>query len=292
MTANASNETTARLDVAAEIARRYAASPAVAGVLCGGSVGRGHADRWSDLEIGVFWSRPPDDALRGQLVTDLGGSSPRLFGYDEVERTWFDEWWFGGQAGAALLVEVVHLTVDDAGRLLDRLLLPADPDPDPYLLTVAAALAYGRPLAGSVDALTERVRSYPRPLAVAVARRHGQIDHFWRWQMYVERGNPHGLRRHFGAVADALTHVACALNGRWWPGPKWPRWTLADLPVAPPDLADRLAGVDGLAPHAAAAALTELVEETYDLVATHLPEADAERLRAIFHFARDPWPRG
>jgi hypothetical protein len=31
------------------------------------------------------------------------------------------------------------------------------------------------------------------------------------------------------------------------------------------------------------------VEESYDLVAAHLPEVDTERLRGIFRFARDPW---
>lgn len=52
----------------------------------------------------------------------------------------------------------------------------------------------------------------------------------------------------------------------------------------------RLVEVDSLAPERAAAVLTELVTETYDLVAAHLPEADADRLRAVFAFGREPWP--
>jgi hypothetical protein len=43
-------------------------------------------------------------------------------------------------------------------------------------------------------------------------------------------------------------------------------------------------------PPAAAAALTNLVEEAYDRVAEHLPEVDVDRMRAIFRFARQPWP--
>ncbi|NYH87995.1 hypothetical protein [Actinopolymorpha rutila] len=279
----------ARTRVANKIAERFADEPAVTGVLCAGSTGRGHADRWSDLEIGVIWSRPPTEPERRQVAHDLAMADVRLSNYDESERSWFDEWWFDAPAGDGLLVEVCHLTAEGAHTQLDRLLL--HDDPDPYALTFAAALVYGRPLAGSIESLVERVHAYPRSLAVAVVRRHGQVDQFWRWQMFVERHNPHGLRRHFAGVVDALIHMTCALNGRWWPGPKWPGWTLAGLSIAAPNLSERLVALDQQDPPVAAAALGELVEETYDLVAVHLPEADQDRLRRIFHFARAPWPR-
>ncbi|HET8640509.1 MAG TPA: hypothetical protein VFM37_01150 [Pseudonocardiaceae bacterium] len=280
--------TQARLDAARHIAAGYAFDPAVVAVLCGGSTGRGHADRWSDLELGVFWAAPPTPAQRERVVIELGGQGLRGFAYDPAERCWFDEWWYAGPAGTGLLVEVVHVTETDAHGLLDDLL--DGPDPRPYLLTFAAALAYGRPLHGSLAPWAGRVTEYPRPLAIAAVRRHGQLDHFWRWRMYADRGDPHGLRSHFAAAGTALAHIACALNRRWWPGPKWPGWTLADLAIGPPRLRERLAEVDALAPAAAAAALTGLVEEAYDLVAEHLPEADADRLRVIFRFARAPWP--
>ena len=278
-----------RLCAAQEIAAIYAGDAAVTTVLCGGSTGRGHADRWSDLEIGVFWSRPPDDQRRLRVITELGGADPRRFDYDVAERQWFDEWWFDGGAGAGLLVEVVHMTETDADDQLDRLLVANDVRPG--LLAFAAALAYGQPLAGSAERLTARVRDYPTPVATAVVSRHGQIDNFWRWKMYLERQDIHGLRRHFASVTSALTHILCALNQRWWPGSKWQPRVLADLPIAPSLPITRLAEVDQLPPADGAARLAQLVEETYDLVAVHLPEVDIDRLRSIFRFARAPWPR-
>ncbi|HZN18476.1 MAG TPA: hypothetical protein VFB84_09890 [Micromonosporaceae bacterium] len=318
-----SSPTNARLAAAQRIAAGYAADPAVAAVLCGGSTGRGHADRWSDLELGVFWTAPPAPAQRGQVVTGLAGQDLRQFGYDPDERAWFDEWWYAGRAGSGLLVEVVHVTTADAHALLDALLGvtdpgttdpgttgprgtgprgtgsggtgsggtdPGSPDPRPYLLSFAAALAYGQALHGSVTPWASRVAEYPRPLAAAAVRRHGQLDHFWRWQMYADRGDPHGLRTHFAAVSTALAHIMCALNGRWWPGPKWPGWTLAGLAICPPRLRERLSEADALAPAAAAALLAGLVEDAYDLVDEHLPEAGADRLRTVFRFTRAPWP--
>ena len=58
----------ARLDVARRLATAYAADPAVAGVLCAGSTGRGDADRWSDPELLVLWSADPHLAESSRLV--------------------------------------------------------------------------------------------------------------------------------------------------------------------------------------------------------------------------------
>lgn len=222
------------------------------------------------------------------MAESFDGAGILLLPYDVAERLWFDEWWYRGEPSAGLLVEISHLTISDADALLDRLLI--DHEPDPSLLTFAAALAFGRRLAGEAAQLTGRVADYPQPLAAAVVRTLGQIDHFWRWQMYRDRNDPHGLRIHYATVVTAITHMVCALNRRWWPGPKWPAWILADLAISPPDLARRLLRLDTLAPAAAARELQQLVEDCYTLAETHLPEGEPQRLREIFRFARQPWP--
>ncbi len=279
----------ARLDVARRLADEYAADPAVLGVLCAGSTGRGDADRWSDLELLTVWSTSPDDGQRGRVADAVGASAVRLFAHNPAEFGSADDFWLG-EPGLGLLVEVGHATAADATAALDRLLV--DAEPDIYLLTVASAYASGRLMCGDLSAWRDRVRSYPPDLAAAVIRRHGQIDNFWRWQMYVERGNPHGLRTHFAGVAGAVSHISCALSGRFWPGGKWPTRTLDGLPVAPVDLAERLAAVDTMPPAAAANALADLVDEAYDLVELRQPAVDVDRLREIFHFGRSPWPPG
>ena len=53
-----------RHNLAHPLAPIYAANPHVAAVLLGGSTARGHADRYSDIELGVFWHQPPTDAER------------------------------------------------------------------------------------------------------------------------------------------------------------------------------------------------------------------------------------
>ena len=53
-----------RFALAQRIAKAYIANPKAQVVMVAGSTGRGSADRYSDLEIDVYWSAPPTDAER------------------------------------------------------------------------------------------------------------------------------------------------------------------------------------------------------------------------------------
>ena len=72
-----------------ELARRaapvYAATGNVSAVLAAGSVGRGRADAYSDLELDVYWQAPPSDADRLGVITALGAELVDLWPY-ELER--------------------------------------------------------------------------------------------------------------------------------------------------------------------------------------------------------------
>ena len=191
-------------------------------MLCAGSTGRGDADRWSDLELLTVWSTSPDDRQRRRVADAVGASVVRLFAYDPAEFGSADDFWLG-EPGRGLLVEVGHASAADATAALDRPLVDAEPDIS--LLTVASAYASGQLMCGDLSTWRDRVRSYPPDLAAAVIRRHGQIDNFWRWQMYVERRDPHGLRTRFARVARAVsTHIVRA---------QWP--LLARRQMADPD---------------------------------------------------------
>lgn len=53
-----------------------------------GSASRGCADRYSDIEMGVFWDGPPSDEERMAHIEPAGGMFWELDPYDEVEKIW------------------------------------------------------------------------------------------------------------------------------------------------------------------------------------------------------------
>ncbi|MGN6795740.1 MAG: DUF4037 domain-containing protein [Streptosporangiaceae bacterium] len=277
-----------RLEAAEELANRYRNSPGLVAVLVGGSVGRGYPDRWSDLELGVFWRGPPTDDVLIGLVDQVGGRDRRRWADDPGEHAAAEEFWLGCPAGRGLLVELQHQTLGDATALLDDLI--ENLNPEPYSLTVASALNRGVALVGAAELapLRERVASYPRQLAIAVAATHGQIDNFWRWQMLAERDQLLALRAHYAEAAERLSQLLFAVNRRWWPGRKWLLRELASLEHLPANLVDGLQMAANAPASDAAAVLTELIEASYDLSERLLPGLDVTRLRQIFRFQRAP----
>ncbi len=276
------------MGIASTIAAVYQDEPDLAAVLVGGSVGRGYPDRWSDLELGVFWRVLPPPETRLALASRLGATDRRCWPFDPGERAEAEEFWLGGPAGDGLLVELQHQSLADLGALLDELLRQLNCDP--RFLTVASALDRGVVLTGidELGPLRQRVATYPDPLAAVVAARHGQVDNFWRWRMFDERGDLIALRAHFADAVERLAHLLFAANRRWWPGRKWLLRELADLEHVPPGTADALRLAAAAPPGEAATILTDLIEAACDIAESQLPDLDVARLRRIFRFRRQP----
>lgn len=264
-------------------AQAYADDPAVEAVLLGGSVGAGHADRYSDLELGVFRRQPPAEAARRAPIDGTGGVVVRLF--DAEDGCWLDEWRADG-----LTVETVHVTVAGAEENLDAVL--ERHDPEPALQGLPAALTVGVPLHGEhlLDSWRQRAATYPDGLVHAVVSRQAQIDHFWRFEMFRERRNPVLAARALVDVHERVLMTLLALSRVYDAGLKSLDAVTERLTVAPPRLAERIREAYVAPPELADAILRPLVEETYDLVERHAPGVAVTRLRAILRYERLPWP--
>jgi predicted nucleotidyltransferase len=285
-----------RRDFARRIAVAYSEDPNVDSVIVSGSTARGHADRYSDIELGVFWSRPPSEDDRRLAAARTGADLHRLFPYEADYGTWADDLFAGRAASnepkSGVLVEVQHLQVDYVDQVLDSVLLAADPDEEKHNLI--SGILDGVPLCPSMklDDWKRRAVVYPDDLAQAVVRRHAQIDHFWRSEMWLARGdNRMMLYDMFNRVEKQLLHMLLGINQVYYFGFKWLDALDARLRVKPRDLVARLREVYQVPAREAAPRLVALVEETYNLVEAHFPEIDMARLRAIFRYRRPDWEK-
>lgn len=260
-----------------------AATPGVDEVALSGSAARGTADRWSDVEVMVFWSRPPGEEERRAAAESAGAEVRRCFPFDEAEQVWCDDLSAGPDR---LLVEVTHALVATAEENLDRLL--GRFDPDPMLLNFAQGVLDAVPARESalLDGWKRRLDPYPDELQLAALRRSAQIDHFWRWRMYVDRRNPMLLASAMGETAGRLYATVLALNRRYGPTLKSPDALSGRFDVAPRDFPERLRQSFAAPPAEQAAALASLIDETFDLIERHVPGVDVARLREIFHHER------
>ena len=283
-----------RLAIGRRVGAAYAANPSVAAVIVGGSAARGHADRFSDIEIGAFWHRPPSEEERGAAAERAAAYVHRLYPYEEDEEVWSDDLFVGqrreGEPTTGVLIEIPHYTVEYVERVLSSVLERYDTSDSKQSL-ISAILA-GVPVSGGeiIEGWRARAKVYPRGLGVAMVRRYAQIDHFWRTEMFQKRGgNMLLLYDTFVQVAKKLLYVLLGLNGVYYSGFKWVHLLAADMKVAPRDFERRMQGVFRLEPEQGARELEALVEETYALIEAEMPEVDVEWLRRVFRYKREPW---
>lgn len=277
-----------------QLASVYAANPNVAAVIVSGSTARGHADRYSDIESGVFWYQPPTDADRQAAARAIDGDLHRLYPYDPVEGVWSDVYFLGrahsDQPKSGVMVEAIHYTTDYINRNFDAALM--DYNPDPLKQNLIAGIIDAVPLhnAGLVQKWKERAANYPDGLRLAVVRQHAQIDHFWRSEMWLARGeNLMMFYQSFVQAHQQMLHVLLGLNKVYYFGLKWLDVVAGRFKVKPPDLLRRIRRAYQVDPAEGVQEVSAVVEDTYDLIEKELVEIDVEWLRTVFRYRRPLW---
>src|SRR5260370_38885346 len=105
-----------RYGLAQQIASHAHANPKVAAVLVEGSVARGDADRFSDLDLAVFWAEPPTVQERRDIVIRSARRDRRPWPSPRESAGWGRQ---NVRAGGAL--DVGHTTAPPTDPLPDAL---------------------------------------------------------------------------------------------------------------------------------------------------------------------------
>lgn len=283
-----------RLEFATQVAQSYQSNPHIEAIILGGSTARGHSDHFSDIELGMFWNQPPTEAERTSAVEKMEADLIRVYPYFPDEEVWCDDFMLGrslpDQPKTGVLVEVAHHTTDMVDRVLNEVIQHYNPDENKQNLI--SGLLDGIPLKGAkqVYRWKKSARQYPEGLQMAVVKKHAQIDHFWRWQMFIERGqNLMLLYQLFSQVEMKIIHMLLGLNRVYYFGFKWMDKVVERFDLSPPQLLYRMNQIYVEPPQKAALILAELVDETYDLIQTHLSGLDISWYRDVFHYQRPFW---
>jgi hypothetical protein len=262
----------------------------VAAVLLGGSSARGHADRYSDIELFVVWTEPPSDADRAAAISGADGDLVML--YPAEDGVWSDAWKVGRRDGApftGIEVDMSHYLVETVESIAHDVVEGCDPDPLKQL--IVGGILHSIPLHGSalVERWQQRVAHYPDGLRLAVVRAHVQIEGLWRLDAYAARDNPVAGYQVLTAAHEELLHVLLGLNRTYYSGFKSLEAVVRDFRIAPQNLLERMRACYPMDGGRSKALVTALVEETYDLVEEQLPEIDVDRMREILRYDRPLW---
>ena len=271
------NEATAkRMALAQRIAPAYAANPKVRAVLLAGSVARGTADRFSDIEIDVFWAEPPSDDELSVPIECVGAT---LLYRAADANEWADGFFIEG-----IKVDTSQFLASTVERWLGDVVEHADTDVEKQLLI--AAIQHSLALHGA--ALADRWRAhaalYPDALVREMVAQYLAFRPRSLLEMFAERGDLLILYKGLVAVEELIMGVLLGLNRLYiaHPAHKWMDWQIAQMRIAPADLARRLKLVLRDEPVAAVREIHALIEEVFALVERYLPDFDASAARAEF----------
>jgi hypothetical protein len=279
-----------RLEVARRIAPLYAAEPGVRAVLVHGSVARGWADRYSDVEVVVLWNEPPTETQRQSIAQSAAGTGWECAPFRDVKQSWSEHYFVDG-----LEIDASHMTVEAVESIIEDVMLRFDVSNDWLVFDKQATVAmiqhaivlHGTPL---IEQWRAQVLPYPRELAVAMVQKHLRFGPFGSRAMLAERGEIPLMYENNCPSTRNLINILFGLNRIYHPGFKWTRQLFQHAPLQPTDFFARLEQVFKSAPVEGTRELRSLIEETFDLIEAHLPEVEIEPHRTRLAEPYRTWP--
>ena len=274
-----------RFALAQQLAKAYAANPKAQVVMAAGSTGRGSADRYSDLEIDIYWSAPPTDAERRAAVAGGGGILLSLFDYEEDE--WAEEISIGGFhiGTSTFLVETME-------AYLTEVLHEYSTAPLPQMRLYSLQHAIPLVGAGLVERWRSRAAAYPTALAHAMLREHLVFEGFgYAEEMLATRDDMLALADIFCRVERQVLGALLGLNRLYLPNPTYKGMDelISEMRFSPPNLSARLKHAFRLPPLEGVQLLHSVIADIFALVEAHMPEFDTRPYREKVRQRRGVW---
>jgi len=276
-----------RFKLAEKIAASYARNPKTEVVMIAGSVGRGSADRFSDIEVDVYYSEPPTEKERIAAVEECGGTLKML---DQDDDEWEEQMLFGdfSAASSTFLVETMERYLT---QVVDRCEIAPSAQVRLY------SLQHSVPTKGEsrVEGWRARAEAYPQGLVSAMLRENLPFHGFWyAEEMLAARGDLLLLYDIFVRVERQILGALLGLNRIYMPTPdhiKWMDEMIGSMKFKPDDLSERLKRAFRIKPEVAVRELREIIAEVLTLVEKRLPDFDTAPYRANFAKGRGAWDK-
>lgn len=274
-----------RFALGRRIGMAYAANPKARVVMIAGSTGRGTADRYSDLELDVYWSEPPTDEERRSAVESGGGKLLGLYPYEE------DEWAETIDVGGFHLHTSTFL-IETMERYLREVLDGYSTAPLPQMRLYSVLNA--EPLVGEdlVGRWCSRASDYPVGLTHAMLSANLPFDGLgYAEDMLVDRDDLLPLYDLICRVERQVLGILLGLNGLYLPTPDFKRTDelITEMTYTPRFLADRLKAAFRLPPNQGVETLHAICEDILSLIETHLPDFPVDPHRADLRQRHGVW---
>jgi hypothetical protein len=273
--------------LANRIAVPYGALSQAKAILLTGSASEGLSDQFSDIDMSIYYDVLPSDDDLATARQHNGGSERLWLIGDRNDDSFAEAYLVHG-----VECQIGHTTVAawqrDIAQVLEQLDVtsPLQKALDGTLHGIAL---YGAPL---IQQWQARLADYPDALVEAMVAHYLSFFPIWYLEeRFTTRDASLWRQQILVETAQHILGVLAGLNRLYYSTFQFKRMRrfIAQMPIVPPRLADRLEQLFVLDPPAAIAQLETLVGETVGLVEQHIPQVDTSRVRARLGRRQQPW---
>ncbi|MBW4685724.1 MAG: nucleotidyltransferase domain-containing protein [Komarekiella atlantica HA4396-MV6] len=262
------------LILAQKNAATYLANPKVRAIGVAGSVARGQADAYSDIDMSIYYGELPSDEELKAAYEENQGLDYRIYASDRNAGYIVEQYFIQD-----IKCDFGHITIQRLEHDLEDVLQQYDPDN--ALLNVLAGIVdllplYGVELIGKWKA---KVANYPEQLAQAMVKKHLHFRGLWVVENYgIKRDDVLFLTDELLQAVKNIIGVLLGLNRFYHPVNSVPfkgmDKFINKMTIVPPNLSFRLKQIFCESPEIAVSQLSQLIEETFALVEKYMPEMD------------------
>ena len=260
-----------RLEIARKVVPLYAEHPDVQVVVVGGSVSYGVADRYSDVEIGIFWSRKPSMETRKSLAKRMGIGEDfepwNKHGHDGADESVY----IWGDRETGFQLDIKHRTSHAEAQDLNH------PEGGSWEFWKYAIPLYGHTLAQQWREKT--VPPTPELARLSIRKHLENLPPWWLVEQFANEGEYALFTNQCCGILSGLGSSLCTLNRSPHYLFKYPEWTIEQMKIKPADFWYRFENAFFQPLENAAQDLRRLIEETLDLIDHHMPEIDTTTAR-------------
>jgi len=278
-----------RISLARTIAPAFTANPKVAACFVFGSAALGISDQYSDLELAFIWSQLPSAEELQATAQSVGVQGWEIEPYGEAKHAWLEQFYLHG-----MKVEAGHWARETIDTIVMDVVERYDVSQNGLVFEKQATafhLQHAVILEGEdrINHWQAQLSPYPEELAVAMVQKHLKFRPFDGQDILTERLEMPMLYENNCAIVRWLLNLLFGLNRVYHPGFKWTRYFVDKMSIKPPEFFVRLERVFQSDAAIGTPELRQLVEETFDLVAQHLPQVDIKQQRETFNQVYPKW---
>lgn len=274
--------------LAAYVAAPFTQLPQACAAMVTGSVAKGLADAYSDIDMSIFYTDALPDAATIDALRERLGGGPQKWGAGSHEEgvviTAFDL--------AGLEVQMIHTTVAaweaSLAEVQHKLTV------DTPLAKALEGISVCKALSGEewIARWKAQAAHFPAELGVKMVEHYLKFTPLWGLEaQFATRDAPIWYYQALSEAAFNLVGVLAGLNGVYFTTFQFKRVErfLTGLRLTPANLYVRLTGLFKAPPSEGLPALEQLVAETITLVEQHMPQIDTSAAKRRLGWRAQPW---